>query len=530
MSSQPPSIENRQWSKAQRYFDAGQFTAAQIACESLLAREPGHVHAHALLAKILLFRERMRESAAHLLQAAQIPTADENLASEIAEGLVHVGEVVAARDYCAAHTQSPLPVSGRLCAEFAFTLQTLGDHGAALNLIERALADGFDDADVRFFHARQLINHGRFDEASDELEVALKWRPEFGVAAYWRSRLPAASRTSAQLDDIASRLDIVERGSEDHAAFEFARYTILDDQGEYTQAWEALERANAIMHARLPIDPMYEQSLIDGLIALTTPEFLRPASAEHSGPMPIFIIGMPRSGTTLLERLLTNHSQIAFAGELGDFPHQLRWQVDHFERRMLDPVLLDRAAGIDYAELGSRYLRQTQWRAGGKSFFVDKLPPNYLLAGFIRRALPQARIVHMFRDPMDVCFSNFKGLFADAYPYSYDLAALAAQYNQYEQVMAHWRETIPGAILDVSHAELVQSPEATMRRILDHCGLAYEPDCLDLARNDAPVHTLSSTQVRGQIRASSPVQEWRRYEKQLSPLREPIRLRSRYSS
>jgi tetratricopeptide (TPR) repeat protein len=510
--------ENRQWLKARRYFDANQFTAAQIACESLLAREPGHVYARALLAKILLFDERLREAAAQLLAAAEIPTADERLASEIAEGLTLVGEVVAAREYCAAHTQPPAPAAGRTCAELAFTLQTIGDHAGALDLIERALAKGFDDADARFFHARQLIDHGRFDAALGELEAALRMRPGFGPAAYWRSRLPAAPPAAAQLDDIAARFDFVEPGSQDHAALEFTRYEVLDRLGDYAQAWQALERANAIMHARLPVDSAHEETLIDGLIALSTQEFLQPAAADHSGPAPIFVVGLPRSGTTLLERFLTNHSQIAFAGELNDFPHQLRWQADHFERCMLDSVLLERAGRIDYAELGARYLKQTQWRAGDKRFFVDKLPPNYLLAGFIRRALPQARIVHIFRDAMDVCFSNYKSMLADAFPYSYHLPTLAAHYRQYARVMQHWRRAMPGVVLDVAHAELARAPEATLRRILDHCGLAFEPACLDLARNRAPVHTLSATQVRGQIRPPNPVPEWRRYENHLGAL------------
>ena len=189
---------------------------------------------------------------------------------------------------------------------------------------------------------------------------------------------------------------------------------------------------------------------------------LKPEAATHKGPQPIFIIGMMRSGTTLLDRMLSNHSKVASAGELDAFGLQLRWIADH--RTTLDDVVLQRAADLDYAELGKRYLEQTQWRTADKAFFIDKLPRNWMLAGLIRRALPQARILHMVREPMALCFSNYRALFSERYPYTYDLGALASYHRQYVRVMAHWHQAMPGQILDVAYADLVRTPSRRRAR------------------------------------------------------------------
>lgn len=237
--------------------------------------------------------------------------------------------------------------------------------------------------------------------------------------------------------------------------------------------------------------------------------------------MPIFVVGMPRSGTTLLERILGNHSQVTPAGELADFSRQWRWVADRHGHKLLDPDMVKAAGDIDFAEVGRRYLWQTQWRAGGRPYYVDKLPPNFMLAGFIRRALPQAKILHMARDPMDLCFSNYRALFGDAFAYSYELDALVAHHRQYRRLMDHWRQVLPGAIHDVHYTALVQDTEATARALLDFCGLPFEAGCIDTAGNPAPVATLSSAQVRERIHTRG-IREWQPYASQLATLRQAV--------
>jgi hypothetical protein len=216
--------------------------------------------------------------------------------------------------------------------------------------------------------------------------------------------------------------------------------------------------------------------------------------------------------------VLGNHSRVAASGELDDFPRQLRWCADRHGHALLDHALLQASDGIDFAQLGRRYLAQTRWRAAGHDFHVDKLPPNFMLLGFIRRALPQARIVHVSREPMDVCFSNYRAMFGNAYGYSYGFESLAHHHRQYRRLMAHWHAAMPGVVLDLPYELLVRDSEAAARRLFDFCGLPFEPGCGDTRRNAAAVATLSAAQVREPIHARA-LGEWRRYARQLAPLR-----------
>jgi Sulfotransferase family len=336
-----------------------------------------------------------------------------------------------------------------------------------------------------------------------------------GRASLTLARLRTWTADENHLDFIHERLRTVPPGTEDHAAFEFAQYKELEDIGRYDEAFAALARGNAIMHARLKDQLGFGPDVFDGLVA----RFPEAPTQTHrfEGPLPIFIVGMPRSGTTLLERILGNHPQVASAGELFDFPRQLRWTADRHGHPLVDAALLEQSRRLDFELLGRRYLEQSQWRAGGKAWYVDKLPPNYLMAGFIARALPQAKILHMVRDPMDVCFSNYRALFGDSFGYSYDLATLAEHHRQYRRLMAHWHAAMPGRIHDVAYADLVTDTEATARTLLAHCGLDFDPACLDTAGNAAPVATLSTAQVREPIHARA-IGEWQRYASQLQPL------------
>lgn len=510
----------RQWTRAERYIADGQLPAARAALEGLLREAPRHAQARLLLSSVLLGQGRLRDACAQLLAAAEALPDDADAICTVAHCLLRVGETVAARA-CLDHPEIARTRSGPALARLAHVRQALGEHEASLALMDRAAANGFDNPDFRYFRSLQLQFNGRVCEAEDELEACLRLGPTFGRASLTLARMRKQTVERNHLDYIAEQLQRVEPGSEDHAAFEFARFKELDDLGRYDEAWAALARGNALMYARQQHDPAYEREQFARIAACCTPAFLQAPAARTEQPTPIFIVGLPRTGTTLLERILGNHSQVTSAGELPDFPRQLRWATDCHGGSLIDFAVLERAPDVDYAELGRRYLAQTQWRARGRRFYVDKLPPNYMLAGFIRRALPQAPILHMMREPLDVSFSNWKALFGDAYAYSYNLDALAAHYGHYRRLMRHWHEAMPGAVLDVSYAELVNDPESIARRVLGFCGLDYEPGCADVTRNRTPVATLSSAQVREPIHARS-LGEWRRYENRLAPLREGL--------
>lgn len=504
------------WQQGQDAIRARRLELARERFEQLLRLQPGHVPARLLLASVHLAGGSVRAAAAQTLAAAKALPNDAGVICRVAQALRQLGETNAARA-ALAHPAIAASRDAPALVALAHVHQGMNQQHEALALMERARALGLDNADARYFHALQLQFHGRLAQAEAELEACLRHGPTYGRASLTLARLRKATPERNQLEFIASRLQQVPKGSEDEAAFEFARYSELEALGRNEEAWAALARGNALMHARLQAQAgIDEAALVDAIIARTPPGFAADENAAVAeGPIPVFIIGMPRSGTTLLESILGRHSQVAAAGELIEFSKSWRFVADRHGHRIVDEALLE--ADTDFAALGRRYLEQTQWRAQGRRFYVDKLPPNFWLAGFIRKALPQARILHMAREPMELCFSNWRALFGDSYAYSYDLDALAAHHAQYRRLMQHWQAAMPGAIHDVDYAALVSNPEATARALLAHCGLEFEPNCLDASADAGPVATLSSAQVRGPLSAKAR-RDWQRYAPQLAGL------------
>jgi tetratricopeptide (TPR) repeat protein len=507
------------WERAQRYLINGQKMAARIALESLLQRNPVHVPSMLALHALALEDGRVRAATALALSAVDHLPDDPELIVDVVDALLQVAETVVARDLLEHPVLAQVSDAATLARQ-AKLRRILGDHEGSLQLLNRADAAGLATPEFRFDRAHALIFNGHLQEGEAELEASLSLRPLDGMTTLSLSRVRKQTIERNHLDRLRQQLQQAVPSSDDQAIVQFALYKELEDLGRYDEAWNALESANATMYARQNHDPEYAWRLFNGLITRCTSEFLQTENVVHQGPQPIFIIGMPRSGTTLMERVISNHSQVTSAGELYDFGMQLRWAADN--QSILDERVVEQLPGLDYAEIGRRYLERTQWRARGAPFFVDKMPRNWMIAGMIHRALPQARILNMVRDPMDVCFSNFRTwVMGESFPWNYDLQALAAHYLQYRQVLAHWHAAMPGVIHDVPYSELVRDPEAATRKALAFCDLDWEPGCVDITTNKAVVATLSAAQVREPIHQRFS-QEWRHYEQQLSPLHQAI--------
>jgi hypothetical protein len=244
--------------------------------------------------------------------------------------------------------------------------------------------------------------------------------------------------------------------------------------------------------------------------------------SSTGGRIPVFIVGMHRSGTTLLEQMLDASPQVRGVGELNDFTAAMRHATDHYCKGTLDGILVQRAATADFAEVGRRYMEGLAWRLGDERFFTDKQPANFLNAGFICRALPQAKILHLVRDPVETCFSNLRELFSGINEYSYDQRELADYFLQYRRLMAHWHAAFPGRILDVSYAALTSDPEASMRVVAAHCGIDYVPAMSDPRSSKRVVSTASSVQVRERV-VRREVPKWAPYARHLEPLVRALR-------
>ncbi|HEX7369086.1 MAG TPA: sulfotransferase [Rhodanobacteraceae bacterium] len=513
------AIAVEDWQRAARLFAQARFADARIAIEAMLAQDPDSAEAWLALTQVDIHSGEVRLAAQHALSAAALRPVNPKTSVDIAAALLTVGEVAAARASLE-QAASLAPREAALRQQLALQYQNLGDHDAALTWMERARESGLVDPASRFTLANQFTFHGRLAAAEAELEQCALLRPPFGRAMAQLSQLRRQTPEHNHLDLLGRQLAEVQVGCVDHAALEFARYKELEDLARYEEAWQSLQRANQLMHALVQHDADAEQRTIAKLRAQTT-RSVTASSRQQSGPQPIFVVGLPRSGTTLLDRLLGNHVDVYPAGELGTFRRCLERVANRFTGPMLDEAFVQRLASVDLAEVGALYLANTQWRAQGRRFFVDKLPRNWLLVPMIHEAIPGAKILHMTREPIAVAFSNYRSYFGSDYPYCYDEDALAKHYLGYRRTMHDWHALRPGAILDVPYRSLVAEPGVALRRVFEFCGLDWQPDCVDLTRNQRPVATLSAVQVRGAIETGMGGR-WRHYESHLARLRQRI--------
>jgi tetratricopeptide (TPR) repeat protein len=369
------------------------------------------------------------------------------------------------------------------------------------------------DSGVAHFYLNEM------DEAAVLLERALTLAPGNGFALYVRSQLGTQTAEKNNVVHLRNVLMRPQLRRQDAISTYFALAKELEDLGEYQESFAALAEGNRIKRATLDYDVANDVSAMRNVMAHYTAEALARAKPGEPATGPIFILGMPRTGTTLVERILGSHSDVISLGELVDFPAEMTDLAlrTHAETGSSDPDLLRASLDMDFAELGRNYLAAVRPLAGGHKHFVDKLPFNFRYCGLIHQAMPNAKIVHLARDPIDTCYAIFKTLFINAYHYSYQLDELAQFYVEYRSTMDHWHAVLPGVICDVSYEELVADPPTQCRRLLEWCGLPWQDEVLDFHRSNAASTTASTAQVRRPFYRSS-VKKWRHFEQQLQPV------------
>lgn len=369
------------------------------------------------------------------------------------------------------------------------------------------------DSGVAHFYLNEM------DEAAVLLERALTLAPGNGFALYVRSQLGTQTIDRNNVVHLRNVLMRPQLRRQDAISTYFALAKELEDIGEYQESFAALAEGNRIKRATLDYDVANDVAAMRKVMAHYTADALARARPGDPSTGPIFIVGMPRTGTTLVERILGSHSEVKSLGELVDFPAEMTDLAlrTHAESGSTDPDLLRVSLDMDFAELGRNYLAAVRPLAGEHRFFVDKLPFNFRYCGLIHQAMPNAKILHLTRDPIDTCYAIFKTLFINAYHYAYQLDELAQFYIEYRHTMDHWHAVLPGVICDVSYEELVADPPTQCRRLLQWCGLPWQDEVLDFHQSKSASTTASAAQVRRPIYRSS-VKKWRNFEQQLQPV------------
>jgi tetratricopeptide (TPR) repeat protein len=379
------------------------------------------------------------------------------------------------------------------------------------------LKPDFADACSGVGHALYAL--GRFNEAADAYLRALALdpnNPRFHLNL-------AATKTFAEGDPQLAAMQALERSDRlpdsERLFLQFALGKVYADLNDHARSFEHWLRGNALKRAQIRYDEAATLALLARIEAIFTPALLK-KKARHGerSHLPVFVVGMPRSGTSLAEQILASHPLVFGAGELPTLEEAIgavRASCDLLPYPDWVPAL----EGARIKQIGTRYLAQVRRLSpAGKTRVTDKMPSNYLLIGIIHLALPNARIIHTVRDPVDTCISCFSRLFTSEHNYTYDLAELGRYYRGYQKLMAHWHRVLPpGRILDVRYEELVADLERAARRIITHCGLDWEPRCLAFHRTQRPVFTPSAMEVRQPIYTSS-IGRRRFYEPFLGPL------------
>ncbi|MBT2186049.1 tetratricopeptide repeat-containing sulfotransferase family protein [Sphingobium nicotianae] len=393
----------------------------------------------------------------------------------------------------------------------------------ALPLFERAVSLAPDEAHFLFnLSAAQRMN-GQLAEAEITLDRVLSLRTDDADAHALRSDLRTQTVDTNHVEELEAAILRAPRGSSAEITLHFAAGKELDDIGRYDEAFYHFAAANRMRRQALNYDVQGDVDVMEELCVQHDKSAIYDGVEGTSAAAPIFVFGLPRSGTTLVESIIARHPDAQAGGEINAFPQATVNAVHRsVGRRLSKNEFVERSLKVDPFVIGTDYLKEVGGQLDLQKRFTDKLPMNYLYAGMIRRALPKARLILLTRDPIDSCLAMFRVKFEGAYPFSYDLDELARYYAAWHKLMMHWQSVCGDALLTISYENLVDDIEENVRKILDHCSLSWDERCLTFHESQRSVTTASASQVRQPLYRSS-IKRWKRYEHHLLSLIKKLR-------
>lgn len=507
------------WRRARALENAGQAASAKVIYESLISEDPNRLYVRLRLSSLEQAEGNYRVARMHAVRCAEgVRTARWNDLASVTRRLLAFDERELVRELIMGADWNHLEIL-KSSAILSQHLWLIGEVPDALRLIDVAISQARPSSILGYAKANALRYLGRMAEATDQFEGCLRINPSDPYVHWSLAYHEKSAQPAARVDRIRKAQAAFPAESQEQVYLHYALFKEFDDAGDTEQAWSHLSQGAALKRKRIRYDPEAERQGFDMLRAEDqTPLPQHDSGADRAGIVPIFILGMPRSGTTLLERIIGSHSEVTAAGELNDANSVLCWESNQFLPHFVTPDSLERLRGIDHASVGRRYLERTRCWTQGRRYLIDKNPGNFVHAGILARALPQAKILCLRRNPMDACLSSLKMLFTnEAFGYSYDLNEMADYYLRFDRLCTHWRDTLGDRFMEVDYEALVREPAEMATKVMEFCGLSYEPGSIDITRNTSPVTTASSSQVRQPINTRG-IDAWRKYELGLRPL------------
>jgi tetratricopeptide (TPR) repeat protein len=508
------------------YFDK-ELLPAEAIIRSFLLRNGDHPEAMRLLAKIGMERDVLDDAEILLEAAHALEPEHRGILFDWADCLVRRHRYAEAK----VRLDRLLAIDPK---HFDYRTQAaaaavgLGDNRRALELYDSLLADAPPNspgaADVQLWRGHALKTVGRVPEGIEAYRAATAMRPEFGEAYWSLANLKTYRFTDEEIATMAAAEAAQGTSPTDRRHLSFALGKAFEDRAEPDRAWFYYDRGNALLRAESRYRPEIIETNTAGQIRVCTRGFFdQRRDWGDKAADPIFVLGLPRSGSTLIEQILASHSQVEGTQELAEVQRyvlELQGRDYDLEDPRYPDVLADMSEA-DFARLGERYMADTRVLRSDKPFFIDKMPNNFRHIGLIHLILPNAKIIDARREPMACCFSNLKQLFAHGQEFTYGAEEIARYYRTYLELMRHWDEVLPGRVLRVIHEDVVDDLEGEVRRLLDYCGLPFEAGCVEFHKTRRSVRTPSSEQVRQPIFRDG-LDQWRQFEPWLGQLREAL--------
>ena len=505
--------------RAGSLFSDGDLSAAENILRAYLRISSDDVEALRLLARIQHQRAVLGEAESLLEAALEVKP------NYVAARLDYVRVLIDRQKYLRAREETDTllrlePGNRDYLSLYTAACVGLGEHESAIARYRELLAASPASADLHVSLGHSLKAVGRKKEATESYQMAAAARPSFGDA--WWSLANLKTYSFSQNEIVQMRAEEAAPGTDpvDRYHLCFALGKALEDRNEFAESWQFYERGNALKRAESRYHPdITETNTLKQVEVCTAQFFGARVGVGEPNFDPIFIVGLPRSGSTLIEQILASHSLVEGTHELSDI-QRIVVEIRGLEDNRY-PAALAELAPEEFRRLGERYITDTRAYRQGKPFFIDKMPNNFCHIGLIHLMLPNAKIIDVRRDPMACCVSNLRQLFAKGQEFTYSIEDIARYYRTYLELMRHWDAVLPGRILRVWYEDVVEDLEGNVRRILGFCGLEFEPTCVEFYKTERSVNTASSEQVRRPIFLGGLFQ-WRNYEPWLGPLKDKL--------